>query len=227
MPKTLTAEPETSQKDESKKQRKKQAKKEAKIMLKVEQAKKGLEKAQKKLTRAQSNLDESQTHLHELEEQLQQIRTSREPQSQASQTPPGDAAETQPEGTQVQEVSDEVYQEPLLVAASTPPQADTEATDISTDSAPISTSSDEQPLTPAESDEQTTPAPAAVAETDTTSPQDTATNGSSILSPDEAQSLVEHGNVETEEPATTISTYRYNSLSTEPDVQESNPEEKP
>ncbi len=207
MPKTLTAEPDTSQQDETKRQRKKQAKQEAKIMLKVEQAKKGLKKAQKKLTRAQANLDKSQAQLQKLEEQLQQIHASEEPQAQASQT---------------QEVIDEVYQEPLLVAASsTPPQADTEAieafhTASITDDDTVSdheTDLMQETDQPAEqvinaqaevdaasypSDEQTTPSPEAIAETDTTSPANTAANGNSTLSPDEVQSLVEHGNEEPE-----------------------------
>jgi len=117
--------------------------------------------------------------------------------AQAAQTS-ADATETQPEVVQTQEATDEVYQEPLLVGTST--------TDSTTNSVPASTSPDEQPLTQTgsdvssySSDEQATPAPAAVADTDTTTPENTVTNGNSILSPDEVQSLVKHGNEEQEE----------------------------
>ncbi len=210
MAKTVTAEPDTSPQHETRQQRKKQAKKEAKIMLKVEQAKKDVGKAQKKLTRAQSNLDESQAHLHELEEQLQQIRTSGNLQGQASQTASGDSPDVQPEASQTQEVIDEIYQEPLLVSASTSPQTDTEAVEAfhTASIAPAEGRNDivsnhetartQEDISSYPSDEQNTPASEAIAETDTTSPEDTTANEARTLSPDEAQSLVEHGNEEPE-----------------------------
>jgi hypothetical protein len=184
MAKTATTEPDVSQKDEARRQRKKQAKQEARTMLKIERAKKDVKKAQKKVARAQSNFDESQTHLHDLEEKLQQIRSPQENQAEeapTSQTTPGELPELQPEDFKTQEVSSEVYQEPLLLD-NTPPE--------------------EQPPTQNESnvsadapDELTTPAPETVAETDTTSPEDTSDAPSS---PDEYQSLIEHGNEEPE-----------------------------
>ena len=171
MPKTATAEPETPQKDQIRQQRKKQAKQEAKLMLKIEQAKKGLKKAEKKLTRAQSSLDENQTHLHKLEEKLQQIRTPEGPQAPDAQTPSEVSSEVQPE------VSDGVYQEPLLASETSTPETDTAiASKEGSDNIP---SDQELPLTQAESDvtsypshAQDTPSPEAVAETDTTTPEE-------------------------------------------------------
>jgi hypothetical protein len=137
MAKTVTAETDTSQKNEARRQRKKQARREAKIMLKIERGKKAVQKAQKKLTQAQSNFDEEQTHLHDLEAKLEQIRTTQEPQDTSSeeqqdqaptsQTLSEDLPELKPEDFQTQEAVDEAYQEPLLMPpASTPPQADAE-----------------------------------------------------------------------------------------------------
>jgi hypothetical protein len=125
MPKTITAETTTSQTNGTKRQRKKQARQEAKVMLKIEQAKKGVKKAQKMFTHAQVILDENQAHLHNLQEKLQKIRITEEPQSQASQTSPAISSEAQPETLQEQDVIDAVYQEPLLVSET--PEADTAA----------------------------------------------------------------------------------------------------
>lgn len=222
MAKTVTAEADTSQKNEARRQRKKQARREAKIMLKIERAKKDVQKAQKKLTQAQSNLDADQTHLDDLEAKLQQLRTAQKSQAQeapVAQEPQGSQAgeqlqapELKPEDFQTQEAINEAYQEPLLMPASTPPQADTEAIEAfhTASIAPVeggddSASEEEQTLTPAASDalsypsDEQSPSPAAITETDTTIPEDTSTRDS-IFAPwqDETQSLIDHTNKEPE-----------------------------
>ena len=183
MAKTATSEPDVSQKDEARRQRKKQAKQEAKTMLKIERAKKDVKKAQKKVTRAQSTFDESQAHLHNLEEKLQQIRSPQEDQNEeapASQTSPVELPELQPEDFKTQEVSSEAYQEPLLLD-------NTPATD--------GLAQNESNVSVEPSEELTTPSPETVAETDTTSPEETS---DAPPSADEYESLVEHGNEEPE-----------------------------
>jgi hypothetical protein len=215
MAKTITTEPDVSQKDETRRQRKKQARQEAKTMLKIERAKKDVKKAQKKVTRAQANVDESQTHLHNLEEKLQQIRSPQEPQAEevpTSQTSPGELPELQPEDFKIQEVSSEAYQEPLLLD-------NTPSEDLTQSESNVSA---DPP------DELTTPSPETIVETDTTSPEDTRDTTSS---PDEDQSIIEHGNEEPElsnnhnasppEEALATSTPGYNALHEE-NTQEEN-----
>ena len=182
MAKTATTEPDVSQKDEARRQRKKQAKQEAKTMLKIERAKKDVKKAQKKVARAQSNFDESQAYLHNLEEKLQQIRSPQEAQTEEaplSQNSSVELPELQPEDFKTQEVSSEAYQEPLLLD-------NTPAENLAHNESNVSAEPSEELMTPSSE---------TISGTDTTSPEETS---DTPPSPDEYQSLAEHGNEEPE-----------------------------
>jgi len=60
--------------DETKKQRKKQAKEEARLMLKLEQAKRGVQKAEQKAAKVRSKLEVNEKFVQEVEQKLAQLR---------------------------------------------------------------------------------------------------------------------------------------------------------